>query len=214
MDAMSNGTRITPPQARDIVSAEVVDELVARRQAELARLDAEANAADHTASELEARVRAEGADESATTWAMLQLRRYLDRVFDEVDQEADAEIEVAERRARARVEAARSEAFRVAAFEPVEPLQHVAQDFDVTEAVESIDRFVSGGAETALTTFAVDDIDGSVPSVVAPEMDRAFWTDPGVKARRVRRTLGLPISTGLRVSAALLVLVAVVVRVS
>jgi hypothetical protein len=109
--------RIEPPQPVELVSVEVVEELVARTRNELATLERQVDEANAAADATEARASAEGADERSTNWTMVQLQRFLNGLRDELDLELRAIAEVADHRAKIRVEEAHAQAESLRRFD-------------------------------------------------------------------------------------------------
>ena len=102
--------RIAAPEPVELISATVVDELVAQTRQELALLERELADANAAADATEARALAEGADERSTNWTMVQLQRFLNGLRDKLDLEVQAMSEVAQHRADRRVAEARAQA--------------------------------------------------------------------------------------------------------
>jgi hypothetical protein len=102
--------RVAPPEPVELVSAEVVEALVARTRQELALLERELADANAAADATEARALAEGADERSTNWTMVQLQRFLNGLRDKLDLEVQAISEVAHHRAERRVAEAHAQA--------------------------------------------------------------------------------------------------------
>jgi hypothetical protein len=100
-----------------------VEALIAEADVQVSALEREAAAAVAAADEAEAQLALAGADERSSAWAMIQLERFVSGLRAEVEAEAAEIIEAAELRARRRLEDARAQAevqMRDASLPPVE----------------------------------------------------------------------------------------------
>jgi hypothetical protein len=106
----ASGAALAPPEPVELVSAGVVDALVADVAQQIGALQREVADAEAAAAEAEARAVAEGADERSTTWTMVQLQRFLNGLRDEQVEELRALHEVTDQRVAHRLEEARAQA--------------------------------------------------------------------------------------------------------
>jgi hypothetical protein len=118
-------SRLDAPTRSDLLPVEEVDALIQAADRELSTLERDAAEATAAADAMQQRVVDEGADERSSSWAMMQLRRFLDGLSDEVDREVAALIDVADRWAKQRVSEARAEAeaVRLRPRTPAEPAE-------------------------------------------------------------------------------------------
>jgi hypothetical protein len=105
-------TRLPPPELVDLIPAEDVRSIISRTDCELAALERQAAEATSSAEREEDRVRDLGVDGEASTWAMVRLRRFLDGLRAETEQEVDSIVDLAREHASLYVEQAKREAAR------------------------------------------------------------------------------------------------------
>jgi hypothetical protein len=97
-------TQLTTPEPVELLAADEVSALVAQTQRDLASLEQRVADARAAADALEERARAEGADERASTWAIVRLQRFIDGLREEAERDAETVVEAARRRTRLRID--------------------------------------------------------------------------------------------------------------
>jgi hypothetical protein len=102
--------RIVPPQPLEFVSADYVRALVEGTDREFADLEERATAARAEAEAAESGLHDRGIDPEISSWAMVQLQRYLESLRDEVARESDTTLALARQLADHRVREAAAEA--------------------------------------------------------------------------------------------------------
>jgi hypothetical protein len=96
-------SRLTPPQALDLVSADRVRDMIAHADAELSALERDAETSTSAADRAEGAVKEAGLDPEATTWTMVRLQRFLDGLRDETQRDVETMLELARQQARFRL---------------------------------------------------------------------------------------------------------------
>jgi hypothetical protein len=104
--------RLNLPQRLDVIPASEVGELIEQTDREFVQLERLAAEARAEAEEQERLAAAEGVDPKSSSWTMMRLQRFLDGLHEEAGRDASATVEVAQQRARLRLEEARAEADR------------------------------------------------------------------------------------------------------
>jgi hypothetical protein len=229
-------TPLGRPEPRRLLPATAVEALIAEADQQMTALEREAAAAVAAADAAETQLALAGADERSSAWAMIQLERFVTGLHAEVDAEGAAIVRDAELWARRQLEDARAEAERhtrdVAVRwvrETPEPLvadpAPVMPDLVVAPAVAQPEP----DAEPAPIPDPLDPADASTDGdalfrAIAPEhlalhdpmklaSDDEFWPVESTRRHRrmSRRSSRVVVAQG---AAALLVLAAVLVRVS
>jgi len=94
-------SRLNAPQPLDIVAADQVNQIIADIDREIAELEREATRLTREADALEARLRNDGLDDASMTWTMVRLQLFLDQLRAQAQEESEATLDVARRRADA-----------------------------------------------------------------------------------------------------------------
>jgi hypothetical protein len=105
-------SRLSPPQQLDIVPASEVGSILEQTDRDFVELERVHEETRAEAEEAEALAAAEGVDPKSSTWTMVRLQRFLDGLREEATRDASATVEVAQQRARVRLEEAHEEAER------------------------------------------------------------------------------------------------------
>jgi hypothetical protein len=122
-------SRLTPPQPLELVPAADAVALIDAARRELDELGTRAAEARAVADEVSARAEREGADERASTWAIVRLQRFIDTLREEVERDAQTVVDAARRGVRDRSAESRGE-------EPLlgtGPLPHVPTPTPIVE---------------------------------------------------------------------------------
>jgi hypothetical protein len=226
-------TPLGRPEPRRLMPATAVEALIAEADQQMTALEREAAAAAAAAAAAEAQLALAGADERSSAWAMIQLERFVTGLRAEVDAEGAAIVRDAELWARRQLEDARAEAGRqtrdvavrwvretpeplVADPAPVMPdlivAPAVAQPEPAAEAAPISDPLDAGTDGDALfRAIAPEHLALHDPMALAS--DDEFWPIESTRRHRrmSRRSSRVIVAQG---AAALLVLAAVLVRVS
>jgi cell division septum initiation protein DivIVA len=102
--------RLNLPQRLDVIPATEVGELIETTDREFVQLERVAAEARAEAEEQERLAAAEGVDPKSSSWTMMRLQRFLHGLHEEAGRDASAIVEVAQQRARLRLDEARAEA--------------------------------------------------------------------------------------------------------
>jgi hypothetical protein len=105
---MMERNALNRPIAVDVIPAAHVASLIEQTDQEFARLEREAAAAVDAALEAEADAHEAGIDPKQSQWTIVRLQRFLDTLREEANRDARATVEVAQQRARMRVEDAKA----------------------------------------------------------------------------------------------------------
>src|SRR5262249_51607817 len=95
---------LTPPEPLELVSADEATAIIDETRADLDSLEARAAESRRVADAVEARAAEEGADERASTWAIVRLQRFIDGLRAEAEHDAETVVEAARRGAREQAE--------------------------------------------------------------------------------------------------------------
>jgi hypothetical protein len=109
---MISSARPSLPQQLDIVPAAEMSSILEQTDRDFVELERVHGETLADADEAEALAAAEGVDPTSSTWTMVRLQRFLGGLREEAERDAAATVQVAQQRARVRVEEAREEAER------------------------------------------------------------------------------------------------------
>jgi hypothetical protein len=92
-------SQLAAPELVELLAPDDVSSLIGDTHRELARLEHRAAQARATADQLEHRAKLEGADERASTWAIVRMQRFVDGLREEAERDSETLVDAARRRA-------------------------------------------------------------------------------------------------------------------